>query len=361
MVYLIKMGEKTPVKVDKKLVKEAHKVGLNVSKICENALKDAIRRLKGSTNPGSLDKSISSSSLDIFNAGVAKLGKASDLRFDIQGLSNDEILSKFKEFCEIDLQLMKRTVKEHVWQVRRFFKALNKAPDEINDQDIREYLTPFKEKSPATYANVLISLRRFFRDFIGKKEVIESFRLPDGPPIRPKIVPKKEQLQQFYGVLKTPQERAIFLMFATTGLRKHELLSVRLEDIDFERRMIIPQDRGNRTKRTWVTFFNDEAGQALRKHIATSDRLTPESRLFSSEKTVRTTFEKAYKKTGIHITPQVLREWFACEMGRLGVGDRYIDAFCGRVPSSVLARHYTDFSPERLKEIYDKAGLKVLS
>ncbi|MCD6444982.1 hypothetical protein J7L70_08325 [Candidatus Bathyarchaeota archaeon] len=61
------------------------------------------------------------------------------------------------------------------------------------------------------------------------------------------------------------------------------------------------------------------------------------------------------------ITPQVLREWFCCEMGRLGMPDRYVDAFCGRVPRSVLARHYTDFSPERLKEIYDRGGLEILS
>ena len=47
-------------------------------------------------------------------------------------------------------------------------------------------------------------------------------------------------------------------------------------------------------------------------------------------------------------------------MGRLGVADRHVDAFCGRVPKSVLARHYTDFGPDRLKEIYDGTGLKVL-
>jgi len=51
---------------------------------------------------------------------------------------------------------------------------------------------------------------------------------------------------------------------------------------------------------------------------------------------------------------------FCSEMGELGVADRYVDAFCGRVPRSVLARHYTDFSPERLKRIYDGAGLRVL-
>jgi hypothetical protein len=50
----------------------------------------------------------------------------------------------------------------------------------------------------------------------------------------------------------------------------------------------------------------------------------------------------------------------ACELGRLNVPDRYVDAFCGRVPQSVLARHCTDFSPERLREIYDQACLKIL-
>jgi intergrase/recombinase len=47
-------------------------------------------------------------------------------------------------------------------------------------------------------------------------------------------------------------------------------------------------------------------------------------------------------------------------MGNLGVSDRYIDAFCGRTPKSVLARHYTDYNPQRLKRIYDDANLKVL-
>jgi len=89
-----------------------------------------------------------------------------------------------------------------------------------------------------------------------------------------------------------------------------------------------------------------------------------EDRLFSHARNQRKTsriFQTARRKTGLRITLQDLRKWFCCEMGRLGVQDRYVDAFCGRVLQSVLARHYTDDSPERLKEIYDKANLKVLS
>jgi intergrase/recombinase len=70
--------------------------------------------------------------------------------------------------------------------------------------------------------------------------------------------------------------------------------------------------------------------------------------------------KSAREKTGIGITPQKLRQWFCSEMLKLGVSETYVDAFCGRVPKSVLARHYTDFSPEKLKDIYEKAQFKVL-
>ena len=60
------------------------------------------------------------------------------------------------------------------------------------------------------------------------------------------------------------------------------------------------------------------------------------------------------------ITPQVLRRWFASEMASLGVDSSYIDAFAGRVPESVLEKHYLDYSPRKLKQIYDDAGLTVL-
>jgi hypothetical protein len=45
-------------------------------------------------------------------------------------------------------------------------------------------------------------------------------------------------------------------------------------------------------------------------------------------------------------------------MGILYVSDRYIDAFCCRVPKSILARNSTDYTPDRLKAIYEEADLK---
>jgi len=47
-------------------------------------------------------------------------------------------------------------------------------------------------------------------------------------------------------------------------------------------------------------------------------------------------------------------------MSRCGVDAKYIDAFCGRTKSSVLEKYYLDYSPERLREIYDEARITVL-
>jgi len=151
-------------------------------------------------------------------------------------------------------------------------------------------------------------------------------------------------------------------MYATSGLRRNELLSLSIDDIDLEARTIIPTNAHHNasTKNSWASCFNVEAQNYLRQHLA--NRKTNDNRLFPiTETAFRKTFKRANKKTGLHITPQVLRDWFCDQLGLLGVQDRYVDAFCGRTPKSVLARHYTDYSPDKLKRIYDKANLKVLS
>lgn len=47
-------------------------------------------------------------------------------------------------------------------------------------------------------------------------------------------------------------------------------------------------------------------------------------------------------------------------MGQIGVSDRYVNAYCGRVPRSVRARRYADFSLEKQVEVREKANLTML-
>jgi integrase len=285
--------------------------------------------------------------------------KPSDLR--IENIENSRIVEDFKSFLIVDRQLRGETVRKHLREVKRLFKSSGFNPIYATKIDIRNYLMKFGGYSPYTYANILKALRVFYRDYLGKPEVIEGFKFPNRP-FKPKRIPSKSDLQQFYQFLKEPLAKALFLIYATTGLRNREVLSLRVKDVDFEKRMIIPEKDSSRTKMSWITFYNDEAEKALRGYLGSLSNLDKDGRLFPvSEAYFKRRCKAFEKKTGIRITPQILREWFACEMGRLGTPDRYVDAFCGRVPRSILARHYTDFSPEKLKEIYDKANLNILS
>lgn len=149
------------------------------------------------------------------------------------------------------------------------------------------------------------------------------------------------------------------MLYATTGLRRDEILSLKPEDIEFSKRMITPNSHEGETKKSWVSFYNDEAEQALNEYLK-ARKPSRSERLFPMQQSeVVELWRDARDKTGIEITPQKLRQWFCSEMLRLGVSETYVDAFCGRVPKSVLARHYTDYSAEKLKEIYEKARLTV--
>ena len=260
------------------------------------------------------------------------------------------------------MQLTESTAELHARLIKNFLEVVRKEPGEVTRVELRQYLKSIKTRmASSTYKNILASLKRFYRDFLGLKDLVESFKFPqmNFKPIR---VPPKKDLAIFYQALKNdPRDRALFLIFASSGLRHSEVLSLdRFENVNFEKRMLTPNKDNNESKHTWVSFYNDEAEKALREYL--SSRKDSDPRLFPiCKRHVLRIFKKVAEATGIKITPQMLRDWFCCEMGELGVQDRYVDAFCGRVPGSVLARHYTDYSPEKLKPIYDKAKIKVLN
>jgi len=271
---------------------------------------------------------------------------------DIPGL-----LVGFEEFLSVDLQRAERTVSGHVNMMRRFLEETRLDPRGTSRADLRSYLKRVQAQHPGRYKNQLSAFKVFFRDYLGTPGVVSTFRFP--PKRDPLVnVVSRDNLKVFYHTLNQLRARAMLLTYASSGLRAKELRDLRRKHVDPEKRMIIPQNTGSRTKRTYITFYNQEAAGLLHRILPRD----PKARIFPvSEHYFRRRTRRAKQKTGVRITPQLLREWFCSEMGRLGVPDRYVDAFCGRVPKSVLAKHYTDYRPEKLQEIYEKADLKVLA
>jgi integrase len=227
----------------------------------------------------------------------------------------------------------------------------------VTAEDVRSYLKPLADRNANSYGNALKPLKAFFRNFMKMPDIVESFKFRK-IAFAPVVIPSKEELQRFFEALRTPIARALFLMYASSGLRKMELLTLRKEDINWPNRMIIPKNHSGQTKKSWVAFFNEQAEQSLKDYLKTRKDDGPKLFRISSHSFIDI-WKYAAEDSSITVTPQVLREWFCDEMGKLSVPDRYVDAFCGRVPNSVLAKRYSDFAPEKLREIYAKAKLKI--
>ncbi len=156
------------------------------------------------------------------------------------------MLSKFREFLIVDLRRSKKTAYEHTYYMRRFLNKLDVSPEMVSSNDVRKYLKSLKVSS-AQYKNILIALKVFFRDFLKRPDVVESFRFPH-QVYKPKHIVSKEELRMFYEALESPKEKALFLLYATSGLRRQEILSLTPEDIDFEKHMITPNNRLGRRR-----------------------------------------------------------------------------------------------------------------
>jgi len=262
----------------------------------------------------------------------------------------DKLYDEFKDACEIDYRLHSRTVCERTRHVKRLLEFLGRHPLLATRQDLRQFLR-FDPAQNAVKA-VRLLYGRFF-----DSDLASCFKCPQSLP-RVIIAPNRDQLRQNYDSLHDPELEAAFLLLASSGLRRHEGMELIWSQLDMENRIVYPGRQTSTTKFQGVTCFNLEAKMALEKLYSIRSP-GPDERIFHLYKDTLTRKFKEASPNDFKITPQVLRNWFSNEMGRLGVQDRYVDAFCGRIPRKVLGRHYTDYSPENLKEIYDKADLRV--
>jgi len=271
----------------------------------------------------------------------------------------EKTILDFAVYLSIDERLSKRVVRGYKYTVRRF---LNHSRRLVNREALRSYLKYYVSMKPSTYNNQLKGLRAFIMRYLGRPEIILGFRkAPVLYNFDEVVLPSKEQLEQGFSSLHCDKEKAIFMFYKDSGLRRSELLQLQKDDIDMSLRSV-KSKHNTRTKRAGITFYTEETETFLRNYL--------QSRKDSKPKLFRIDMNIFYKmwiqiseKAGIKIRPQVLRKWQSTTLGENGCPDRYVDVFQGRAPKTVLAKFYTGKELLRLKAIYGKfsEGLGILN
>jgi integrase len=265
-------------------------------------------------------------------------------------------LENFKLFAKAKLNLSQGTVYHYTSKIRTFM--INRKI--VTDRDVQEYIEKKKQECCLDYvSNIISAFKAYFRDYKGLT-FMSGYRHPSGP-LKFKEEIERSKVRKFIEAIDDLTVKCMAILLASSGLRKSEVWNLKTSEINRNLRCVIPNCHSRETKQSGISFYNEEAERILEEYWKQESIKNKYDRLFiiGHARFLRI-WNRAREESGVCLKPNDLRDFFSQEMGKALIPDRFIDIFQGRSPRNVLAKHYTPQGIRLLREIYDKANLRVL-
>jgi site-specific recombinase XerD len=243
------------------------------------------------------------------------------------------------------------TVECYVRSVAEFAGHFKKSPDKLGPKEIRQwqlYLLNEKQVKLSTYIQAICGLRFLYRNTLHRKIDIDRIPLPRYETKLPVIL-SREEVKALLEAPKSLGERAILATMYGAGLRVSEVTSLKVSDLDRERKVI--QVRGGKGHKDRQVMFSDPLREVL---VAWWRWRRPKEWLFPggkagcplTTKAVFFTCRKAAKLAAIPkpVHPHSLRHAFATHLLDDGVNLVVIQKLLGHSDIKTTARylHVTD-------------------
>ncbi len=225
----------------------------------------------------------------------------------------------------------------------------------INESDIRAYLQKLIHKNVSnSYLNQVINSIKFYYEVVlGMPNRFYEIERPRKQSKLPTVI-SKEEILSIIGHTNNLKHKCIVELLYSAGLRRSELLNLKLLDIDSKRMLIrVESSKGNKDR---YTLLSNTALTNLRTYVKA---WKPQVFLFEGRKanqysaaSVLSIVKNAASKAGIRqtITPHVLRHSFATHLLESGVDLRQIQVLLGH-GSSKTTEIYTHVATNTFKEI----------
>ncbi len=250
----------------------------------------------------------------------------------------------------------KNTAKLYIANFERFINFYPTTPlENISENDIQEYLHHLLQNNKSdSYLNGCINAIKFYYELV--LQMPNRFYSIDRPrTVRqlPRVLSKSE-VKAILSCIKNIKHKCIISLLYSAGLRRTELLNLKIDDIDSKRMMI--HVRAGKGKKDRYTILSSKLLYELRKYYKSS---RPKVYLFESPSgaqysasSIRVILQKAKVKAGIvkRVTPHTLRHSFATHLLEDGVDLRYIQTLLGH-SSSRTTEIYTHVTNTILKDI----------
>ena len=228
-----------------------------------------------------------------------------------------------------------RTVCSYITSISQLSIFYKTSPDKITRDQVKSYAYHLIHSKDASVSriNQLISAWKIFQvDVLGNQW--EEFRLKR--PRREKKIPQvlsQEEALALIGVLSNMKHRMVLTLAYVTGIRRAELLNLKLKDVDSSRGVIrIIQGKGNKSREVPVP-------KILICHLREYYKYyRPRTYLFEgmpgkpySATSMHNIIKKAAKKARIkkEVSPHILRHSFATHMLDKGINLKRLQMILG--------------------------------
>jgi integrase/recombinase XerD len=244
----------------------------------------------------------------------------------------------------------------YVRAVRQLAQHSNKSPDQITEEELRQYFLHLKNVRKYSHSATTIALcgiKFFFEHTLKREWTTLTFVRPPREKKLPVILSIKEVRDIFRHVRLLPYRTCLSTIYSC-GLRLQEGTHLRVTDIDSSRMLIhvrhgkggidryvpLPQRTLELLRQYWVTHRNPRlifpAPGRGRIHAPTTTKRIPKSSLQEA-------FREALKASGVNKLACVhtLRHSWATHLLEAGVNLRLIPAYLGHNSPTTTAGLYT--------------------
>ncbi len=251
-----------------------------------------------------------------------------------------------------------KTIKAYLYYNKEILRFANKSVREINKEDLRDYIDCLFNlgKSSAT-VNLAINALKFYYEGILKRRFFvpkTGIRRPKSEKRLPAVLSKDEVIMMINCLDNIKHKLMIQILFGS-GLRVSELVDLKINEIDFFRKIIIiRQGKGAKDR---ITIVSEQTLSNIEKYLA---EYKPLVYLFESYeagnklnvRSVQKVVAEAAKLAGVNpeVSAHSLRHSFATHLLESGTDIRYIQELLGHARLETT-RIYTKVARNHLQNI----------
>ncbi len=229
----------------------------------------------------------------------------------------------------------RKTIESYLYYNREFLAFCGKTAAAVDRDDLVNFLSYLENerKYGAAGINLALSALKFhFVKVLGKQFVLDKKR-----PKKDKILPKvlnRDEIAKILGAQLCLKHRVLLGITYSAGLRVSEVVRLKQEDIDTQRKVIHVRRAKGRKDR--YTLLSEKVIHLLKDYL---ERYKPKSWLFEGQnrrlplsiRTAEKVFEQACSKAGIvkDVSIHSLRHSFATHLLESGTDVRYIQVLLG--------------------------------